>query len=141
MVGTDCVFCAIASGRADASVVHADEHVVAFMDIRPLTPGHMLVVPRRHYAGLAELDPVDGGRMFQAAQQVAGLLRRSDLPCAGVNLFLADGREAGQEVFHVHLHVVARSRGDGFQMSGNWQFPPRAELDRHAEMLRHAMGR
>jgi len=136
VVQTGCVFCAIAAGDTIASIVHSDEHTVAFMDIRPFTPGHLLVIPRRHCIGLADLDPQVGARLFQAAQWLAGALRRSDLPCEGVNLFLADGIAAGQEVFHVHLHVVPRTQGDGLKLHANWSFPPRAELDQHAAMLR-----
>jgi histidine triad (HIT) family protein len=136
MVQPGCVFCAIATGETIASVVHCDEHIVAFMDIRPFTPGHLLVIPRRHSMGLADLDPQDGARLFQEAQRLAGALRRSDLPCEGVNLFLADGIAAGQEVFHVHLHVVPRTQGDGIRLHANWRFPPRTELDQHAAMLR-----
>lgn len=136
VVQTECVFCSIAAGEAIASIVYSDEHLVAFMDIRPFTPGHLLVIPRRHCAGLADLEPQDGVRLFQAAQLLAGALRKSDLPCEGVNLFLADGVAAGQEVFHVHLHVVPRTQGDGLRLHANWRFPPRPELDEHAAMLR-----
>jgi len=136
VVRTDCVFCAIVAGATIASIVHSDEHIVAFMDIRPFTPGHLLVIPRRHCVGLADLDPRDGARLFQAAQLLAGALRRSELPCEGVNLFLADGLAAGQEVFHVHLHVVPRTQGDGIRLHADWRFPPRTELDQHAAMLR-----
>jgi len=136
VVLTGCVFCAIASGEAVASIVYSDERIVAFMDIRPATPGHLLVIPRRHATGLIDLDPRDGARLFQAAQRLAGTLRRSELPCEGVNLFLADGMAAGQEVFHVHLHVVPRTPGDGVRLHASWHFPPRAELDQHAAMLR-----
>jgi histidine triad (HIT) family protein len=139
VVETGCVFCAIASGHADASVVYSDEHVVAFMDIRPVTRGHLLVVPRRHFVGLTDLDPEDGARMFRTGQRMAAALRRSALPSEGVNLFLADGRVAGQEVFHVHLHVLPRNRGDGFRVSADWRFPPRDELDEHAATLRAAL--
>jgi histidine triad (HIT) family protein len=135
-VRISCVFCAIATGEATASIVHSDEHVVAFMDIRPFTPGHLLVIPRRHCLGLADLDPRDGALLFRAAQRLAGVLRRSELPCEGVNLFLADGLAAGQEVFHVHLHVVPRAQGDGVRLHAKWRFPPRTELDQHAAMLR-----
>lgn len=132
----DCVFCAIAAGQAPASFVHSDEHVVAFMDIRPFTPGHLLVIPRRHCVGLADLDPQDGERVFRVARSLAAALRRSPLPCEGVNVFLADGRAAGQEVFHLHLHVVPRSEGDGVRVRADWRTPPRSELDEHAAMLR-----
>jgi histidine triad (HIT) family protein len=130
------VFCAIVAGTAEASIVHSDEHVVAFMDIRPVVAGHLLVVPRRHAAGLADLDPDDGARVFRVAQRIAAALRRTELPCDGVNLYLADGVAAGQEVFHVHVHVLPRHSADGFRLQFTWRFPPRAELDEHARWIR-----
>jgi diadenosine tetraphosphate (Ap4A) HIT family hydrolase len=138
--GGACVFCAIVARTAEASVVHSDEHVVAFMDIRPVVPGHLLVVPRQHAVGLADLDPEDGVRVFRAAQRLAAALRRSDLPCGGVNLFLADGEVAGQAVFHVHLHVLPRNPADGFRLRFDRRFPSRAELDGQARRIRAGLG-
>lgn len=119
--------------------MYSDDHVVAFMDIRPVATGHLLVIPRRHYVGLADLDPDDGAKAFRVAQRMAGALRRSELPCEGINIFLADGRLAGQEVFHVHLHVIPRNQSDGFRVHAEWRFPPRGELDQHAATLRDAL--
>jgi len=134
-----CMFCEIAAGRSPASVVYADEEILAFLDVRPMNPGHTLVIPRVHAAGLGDLDPRLGGRTFQVAQQVAGALRASDLRCDGVNLFLADGEVAFQEVFHAHLHVVPRFTGDGLRIAIDWSArPDRAELDRIAVGLRSA---
>jgi histidine triad (HIT) family protein len=135
-----CVFCAIAAGESEASHLHADERVIAFMDIRPVTEGHLLVIPRRHCASLATLDADDGAELFRVAQQLAASLRTSGLRCEGVNLFLADGEAAGQEVFHVHLHVVPRYRGDGFglRMPPDYRIRSRAELDAAAARIRAA---
>ncbi len=138
----DCIFCAIVAGRAPASVVHADERCTAFMDIQPVNPGHVLVVPNRHAAFLADLDPEDGARMFRVAQQAAGGLRASGLRCEAVNLFLADGEAAGQDVFHVHIHVIPRYRSDGFGLRFSPAYgtrPPRAELDRIAQQIGDAL--
>jgi len=137
---TECIFCAIAAGSAEASIVYADERAVAFMDIRPVTQGHLLVVPRRHAIGLADLDPEDGAQVFRVAQRMAAAIRRSDLPCEGINLFLADGQLAGQEIFHVHLHVLPRNPGDGFRVRMDWRFPPRAELEDNAARIRAGLG-
>ena len=135
-----CVFCDIVAGRGPASVVHSDETVVALLDIRPLNTGHLMVIPRAHAASLADLDPAMGGHMFVVAQRMAAALRRSGLPCDGVNLFLADGEAAVQEVFHVHLHVVPRTPGDGFRIKAKWRRPSRAELDAVAERVRDGSG-
>jgi diadenosine tetraphosphate (Ap4A) HIT family hydrolase len=140
-VSPDCVFCRIVAGTAAASVAYADDRVVAFLDIAPITPGHLLVVPRGHAAGLADLDPDLGGHVFRVAQQMAAGLRRSGLRCDGVNLFLADGAAAFQEVFHLHLHVLPRWRGDGFKLGFKAGKPSRAELDRQAAEVRAGLNR
>jgi histidine triad (HIT) family protein len=110
----NCIFCEILAGRLAASLVHQDAQCTAFMDIRPVNPGHLLVIPNQHAASLAELEPECGAHLFKTAQQLAAALRQSGLRCEGVNLFLADGQVAGQEVFHAHLHVLPRFAGDGF---------------------------
>ena len=139
-VADDCPFCLIAAGRLAASVVHESERVLAFMDIDPVTPGHVLVVPREHLAGLADLPDPIGGEMFAVARAVAVALRRTDLRCEGVNLFFADGEAALQEVPHAHLHVIPRFEGDGFAIAGRWgSDPSRAELDAHAASIRRAL--
>jgi len=109
-----CIFCDIVAGNAPASVVHRDDRCVAFMDIRPVTPGHLLVIPLAHTPYLADLESTLGGHLFSVAQRLAAGIRRSGLRADGINFFLADGEAAGQEVFHVHLHVFPRFDADGF---------------------------
>jgi diadenosine tetraphosphate (Ap4A) HIT family hydrolase len=135
----DCVFCAIVTGDLPASVVYDDPRVLAFMDQHPATPGHLLVIPKRHARDLAGLDPEDGAAMFRVAQRVAAGVRASGVAPEGVNLFLADGEAAGQEVLHVHLHVLPRTAGDGLHIAADFQSPPRAELDRQAGEIRTAL--
>jgi diadenosine tetraphosphate (Ap4A) HIT family hydrolase len=109
------------------------------MDTQPVNPGHVLVIPTRHAAGLAELDQESGPHMFRTAQRVAQALRKSDLRCEGINLFLADGAVAGQEIFHVHLHVLPRYAGDGFGFKFGPHYgrrPPREDLDQAAKQIR-----
>ncbi len=132
-----CVFCAIVSGTGPASVVYDDERVLAFMDLMPVNPGHLLVIPRVHAVGLTDLDPEDGARMFTVGQQLAAGLRRSAIRTDGVNLLLADGRAAFQTVFHAHLHVLPRFVGDRFRLVGlEHQVAARDELDSTAAALR-----
>jgi histidine triad (HIT) family protein len=108
-----CPFCSIVAGTLPASIVCQDDLCCAFMDINPINPGHALVVPIRHAAGLAELDSPTGAQLFTLARRLASAQRSSLPDCSGVNLFLADGKAAGQEVFHVHLHVIPRRERDG----------------------------
>lgn len=136
-----CVFCAIVAGIVPASVVHEDERTIAFLDIAPITPGHTLVVPRDHAASLADLDPETGGAVFATAMRVAAALRRTALRVEGVNLLLSDGAAAGQEVPHVHLHVVPRFPGDGLQIRTAAREPVRSELEETAAAIRTALER
>ena len=131
-----CVFCEIVAGRMESSVVHDDDRVLAFMDLNPISPGHLLVIPKRHGAALADVDPDDGARLFRVGQSLAGAVRRTGLRAEGVNLFLADGEAAGQEVFHTHLHVLPRFAGDGFRLQVTSGSPSRDELDEVAGRIR-----
>jgi histidine triad (HIT) family protein len=132
-------FCRIVAGEAEASFVYRDERVAAFMDTTPVNPGHLLVVPVHHAVCLSDLAPADGARVFEVAQRLVAAIPRSGLKCEGVNLFLADGEQAGQEVWHVHLHVIPSFRGDGFSLKlppGYGHHPERSELDRIARAVR-----
>jgi histidine triad (HIT) family protein len=133
-----CIFCEILAGDAEASAVGESERALAVLDIQPVTPGHTLVVPRRHAARLADLDREDGAELFRVGQRVAAALYASDLRSDGVNFFLADGVAAGQEVFHVHLHVLPRFAGDGFglHVPEDYRVRERSELDEVAARLR-----
>lgn len=144
-----CVFCLIRDGKAPHSLVHSDDLVLAFMDLSPVTPGHVLVVPREHVVGLGEIGDELGGRLWSMARRVGEALRRNALNtgdrragssrpmrCEGINLFLADGEAAGQEVFHAHLHVFPRYEGDSFSVHALRQEAERTELDGHATRLR-----
>ena len=134
-----CIFCDILAGRQEATFVYRDARLAAFMDIQPVNPGHLLVIPRQHIAGLADLPAEVGAWMFTLAQTLSAALRRSGLKCEGVNLFLADGEVAMQEIFHVHLHVIPRFCGDGFglRFAANYeQRPPREALEDAAARIR-----
>jgi histidine triad (HIT) family protein len=136
-----CVFCNIIAQKDEASIVYQGESVTAFMDIHPVVTGHLLVVPNDHSADLEGLSEHQAGRLFVISRKMAGALRASAVPCDGVNLFLADGRVAGQTVFHVHVHVIPRFQGDGFDPLhpiGIGSRPPRGELDKVAGMIKES---
>lgn len=137
-----CVFCRIVRGDLPASMVASDEKTIAFMDIQPVNAGHVLVIPKSHACLLSELDETTCTQVFRMATRVAQALRDSGLKCEGVNLFLADGESAGQEVPHVHLHVIPRFHGDGFQIRFGAQYeqrPSRTELNSVAAKIAQAM--
>ncbi|WP_371772969.1 HIT family protein [Streptomyces sp. NBC_01438] len=139
MTDDGCVFCSIVRGRTEASVVHEDESVLAFMDLQPVNPGHLLVVPKLHAVGLEDVEPDVGVQVWKVAHRLGRAMRRSGLRCEGVNLFLADGEAAFQEVFHVHLHVIPRFVGDPFRIQADWQVHEREQLDRSAAAVRSGL--
>lgn len=110
--GPDCQFCAIAHGEATAHVVLKTEHVVAFLDVRPLFPGHVLVIPRRHLQNLEELPDKLLVPLYGAVRDVAGAVR-TGLGAGGA--FVATNNRVSQSVAHLHVHVVPRTKGDGLR--------------------------
>lgn len=142
LMQTPDVFAEIIAGRAPASFVYRDELVTAFMDIRPITPGHVLVVPNEPARFLHELTEGAAAHLFKVGCRIAEALRRSTLRCEGINMLVADGVVAGQEIPHVHLHIFPRFSGDGFDFSfaeGYDQLPPREALDDAATRIRQGL--
>ncbi len=138
----DCSFCRILAGQAPATIVWRDEACTAFMDIQPVNPGHVLIVPNAHAAELADLDEETAAHLMRLGHRLAAALRASGLRCEGVNLFLADGEAAMQEIFHVHLHVFPRFTGDGFGLRFGPHYrerPGREALEAAAERIRAAL--
>ena len=120
----DCDFCAIVRGdEPEAQVVCEAESWVAFFPLQPATPGHTLVVPRRHVPDLWSVDSHLGAELMAAVIRVGHAVREAMLP-QGINLITSAGKVAEQTVFHVHLHVVPRWEHDGF--GEIW--PPRGGL-------------
>src|SRR6266566_9856988 len=109
----DCIFCKIVRREAPASIVREDASTLAFMDIQPMNPGHVLVIPKAHAAYVEDLPREAVGPILEASTEISRALRTSGIRCEAVSFYLANGREAGQEVFHVHMHVIPRWRGDG----------------------------
>jgi histidine triad (HIT) family protein len=138
----NCVFCDIVHGQGEANIIHKDDHVTAFLDIHPVNPGHTLVVPNAHAASIQAVPDDVCARMFIVGRDIDAALRQSGLRSDAVNLYLADGRAAGQAVFHTHLHVIPRFLGDssGLQLHAVVPASPTAdELAEQAEKLVSAL--
>ena len=134
-----CIFCQIVAGEAEASIVHQDRSVTAFMDLYPASPGHVLVVPNDHAARITEVEPEILGRLFELGVNIDRALRKTNLRCEGVSIYLADGAAAGQAVLHAHLHVIPRYPGDscGLRLHASpAKSIRRPMLDQHAESIR-----
>lgn len=139
-----CVFCDIVAGRTPASFVRRGERVVAFMDLYPITRGHVLIIPTEHVASMAAVAPDVGAAMMNLAQRLAAAVMRSALGCDGYNLFLAEGGCADQDIFHAHLHVIPRHHADGFGLLYPPRYPmeeKRSALDETAETIKFYLSR
>lgn len=111
----DCIFCKIVSGEIPSFKVYEDDATIAFMDINPLSEGHLLVVPKRHFADLFGGDTDAMGSAMTAAGKVAAGLKTA-LGIDSLNLVQANGPWAAQSVPHFHLHLIPRNEGDGLGM-------------------------
>lgn len=103
----DCLFCKIAAGEIQGQIVHQDDAVVAFKDINPQAPLHVLIVPRRHIATLNDLTPEDDALVGSLFRTAAALARQHGYDTRGYRTVFNCNREAGQTVFHIHLHLLA----------------------------------
>ena len=134
---SNCTLCDLVARTIPVSVAYEDSTIFAFMDIKPVNYGHVVIVPKKHIVYLAELDEDTGAQLFKVTMRIARALRRSDVKCEAVNLFLADGEAAGQEEFHVHMHVIPRYKDDKFRLQIDYPpRPTREDLDEIAERIR-----
>ncbi len=135
----NCVFCKILAGEFSQSPIYKDEFVAAFMDIQPVTQGHLLVIPVDHHPYIEDVPRNISERMMNIGQKVTRALLKSKIKTEGINFFLANGESAGQEVFHSHLHIFPRFKNDGFGLKHPADYsdlPPRSELDEVAAEIR-----
>jgi len=107
-----CLICSIVEGHKPSHMVYEDANTVAFLDVRPVAPGHTLLVPRTHVARLEDLTPEQAEALFAALYRILNPVREAvgaDATTVGVN----NGPGSGQEIQHVHIHIIPRHRGDG----------------------------
>ena len=136
-----CVFCSIIEGTLPASIVFQDAKIMAFLDIQPVTEGHTLLVPTAHTPSIADVDGATTEHLYRAARLITRAIYKA-LNCDGINWFVADKEAAGQEVFHMHLHLIPRYLGDGFGLRFPPDYgvhPPRQALDNTARALSGAL--
>ena len=134
----DCIFCKIINAELPSSKVYEDDDFFAFMDIQPVNKGHILIIPKKHAELISEMDSENIGKMMVIGGKISSAVRKSKLKCEGINFLLADGEAAGQEVFHVHLHIIPRFKNDGFGFKfpkGYEDKPKRKELDKVAKKI------
>jgi histidine triad (HIT) family protein len=136
---SNCVFCRIVAKEIPATVVHEDEHTLAFMDIGQVNPGHVLVALKKHAENIFALDEAQAGAVFRSAAKVARAIRGAFEP-QGLSVYQANGAAAGQTVLHLHIHLVPRYEGDGMALTWPVKNPPREKLAQYAEKIRAKLG-
>ena len=110
----DCIFCKIIKGEIPSTKVYEDKDVVAFLDIKPVNPGHTLVIPKKHYVNIHDMPDELVGKLAIAAKKVADAMLK--IGVKGVNIGINNGAHAGQIVFHAHVHVMPRYGKDKFSL-------------------------
>ena len=136
----DCVFCRILADRSKAAIVHEDDATLSFMDPRQANEGHLLVIPKRHVETVWDLDEETASALFRVVPRIARALREA-LNLSGMSIWQSNGKAGGQEVPHVHVHLMPRHVGDGLLRV----YPERVEnarreqLDAAAETIRQAL--
>ncbi len=132
-----CIFCDIVAKRAPAASVHEDEICVACMDVQPVNAGHVLLLPKRHVGTLDDCDDAVARHLISALKRLNRAVQAAT-GCQGVLNEIMNGAAAGQEIAHLHLHVIPRNAGDGF----GWVYPKgygparREQLDAMAAKIR-----
>jgi histidine triad (HIT) family protein len=139
-----CVFCRIIRGDAPALRVYEDDRVLAFLDINPCSPGHTLIIPKAHVGRLENLSEEDASALFKALHKLTGKIQEA-VGAPATTIGINNGPESGQEVPHLHIHVIPRFRGDrgGIVQSvaRGYRRPSSEEMGKIAERIRELIGR
>jgi histidine triad (HIT) family protein len=133
---SDCIFCKIVAGEIPATTVYEDDETLVFMDIGPIIKGHALVIPKKHYDPVTETPDDVLARLHVVAKKVAKA-QMNGFHADGVNIMQNNGKEAGQEVEHIHIHVIPRFKGDGHHWNWNTRkYEDFGEMNELAEKMR-----
>ena len=130
-----CLFCRIVAGEIPSTRVYEDEHTLAFMDLGQVNPGHVLVAVKQHAANLFELDEAQAAAVARASARIARAIKAAFDP-EGMSVYQANGKAAGQTVFHYHVHLLPRHQADGMELVWPVKNPPREKLEGYAEKIR-----
>jgi len=125
------VFARILRGELPSHRLYEDDRCVAILDLFPVNPGHLLVIPKAAAVTVDQLDPADAAHLMAVGARLSKAVRARAPKCEGVNFWISDGAAAGQEVPHVHLHVIPRFAGDGF----GWKAGPTNRQAQKPEVL------
>ena len=116
-MNSDCIFCKIINKEVFAAVLFEDDDIMAFMDIKPINEGHSLVITKKHAVLVDELEEELYLKLFPIGRKIANKIKEVFPETKGIMYFIADGEHGGQEVPHVHLHIIPRKPNDGFDFT------------------------
>lgn len=133
-----CIFCKIVRKEAPASIVYDDETVLAFLDIRPLSAGHALVIPKSHFAEIFDAPQKQLSQVHKVAQLIA-IAAKKATGADGISIIQQNGKAAGQDIFHLHVHIVPRFTGQKLPLFSGLKEAERAELDEMALKIRREL--
>jgi histidine triad (HIT) family protein len=137
---SNCVFCRIVARQIPATVVHEDEHTLAFMDLGQVNPGHVLVAVKAHVENIFGLGKDQASAVSATMLRVAQAIRDAFAP-HGLSVYQANGKAAGQTVLHYHVHLVPRYDGDGMALTWPVKNPPREKLEEYAGKIKSRLPR
>lgn len=129
----DCIFCKIVKGEIPCSKIYEDDKILAFLDINPVHKGHTLVIPKEHHEGIIDMPDDTLGELAKVAKKLAKAVKKAT-GVDGFNIVQNNGADAGQDVFHFHLHIIPRLKGDGLGMWPHQKFP-----DKEMEEIKEAI--
>ena len=130
-----CIFCKIVHKKAPSSIIYEDEAVMVFLDIRPLNMGHTLVIPKAHYVDIFDIPEKELSQMHKAAKLVSSAIKKATA-ADGISIIQQNGKAAGQDIFHIHVHVVPRFEGQKLPPFSELKEVERAKLDAMAKKIK-----
>ena len=133
-----CIFCKIVRKQAPSSVIYEDDTIIVFLDIRPLNMGHTLVIPKAHYVDIFDIPEKELSQMYKVAKQVSFAIKKAT-NADGISIIQQNGKAAGQDIFHIHVHVVPRFEGQKLPPFSELKEVERAKLDALARKIKQQL--
>jgi histidine triad (HIT) family protein len=133
-----CIFCKIVHKQARASIIHEDETVMVFLDIRPLNMGHALVIPKVHYVDIFDTPEKELSQVHKIAKKISCAIKKTT-DSDGISIIQQNGKAAGQDIFHIHVHVVPRFEGQKLPLFSDLKEVERDKLDALAKKIRQQL--
>jgi histidine triad (HIT) family protein len=133
-----CIFCKIVRKQAPASIIYEDESVIAFLDIRPLNLGHTLVIPKKHYVDIFDISEDQLSQVHKVAKQVSTAVKKAT-NADGISIIQQNSKAAGQNIFHLHVHVVPRFEGQKLPSFSALKEVDRAKLEGMAKKIKQQL--